>query len=287
MGIKLVWTKPDSESTFDKVYIYRADSQNGTYTEIASQDINDNTYYDMSGNTSNWYKIRFYDSINDIWSEYSDPIQGGFYGAYCTLDDVKSLAEIPSDIDDETLFKLSRVASLQINHDIQTKIYKERVKLIDNIKTNIIDGSNKTFYTKNFPIGDMNNDFQVTTEDITVYKVYDDEETEMTVSSIDALTGKFVLENAPENGSVLYVTYCYTPRHYPVDPVNDLIRQATAYLTAFIAKSKVGDVSVTRYTIDRLTVMNIPDQVISDYKNYLDLIDRIRADSSMVVGPLV
>mgnify|MGYP000262269338 CR=1 FL=1 len=74
MGVKLIWEVPDSEATYDKVYIYRATSKDGTYTQIASQSITDNTYYDMTGSTSHWYKIRFYDGTNVLpcWIEKWD-----------------------------------------------------------------------------------------------------------------------------------------------------------------------------------------------------------------------
>jgi len=277
VGVKLIWQVPDSESTYDKVYIYRATSKDGTYSEIANQNISDNTYYDIDGTTSHWYKIRFYDSTNGKWSDYSEPMKGGYFGAYCSIDDVKEIVDVPSSVTDISIFKLARIASLQINHDIQVHVYKEKIEYIDNIKTNDIDGSNKTFYTKHWPIGDMNNDFMVDEDDVKVYKVRvvngEEVETEMTVSSVDAENGKIVLEDAPESDSVLYVTYVYTPRHYPVWPTHELIRKAAAYLTAFLLKNKIQDESlVSRYTIDRLTVVRSPETIRHDYNKYRELV---------------
>ena len=279
MGVKLIWQVPDSEATYDKVYIYRSTSETGTYTEIANQNISDNTYYDMEGTTSHWYKIRFYDSTNGYWSDYSEPMKGGWWGAYCTIDDVKEIMDVPSTITDISIFKLARIASLHLNQDIQVHVYKEKIEYIDNIKTNKINGTNKVFYTKNWPIGDMDNDFMVDEDDVTVYKVRtvngEETETEVTVSSVDAENGKITLESAPESDSVLYVTYVYTPRHYPVWPnTHELIRRATAYLTAFLLKNKMQDESlITRYTIDRLTIVRSDEQTKHDYVKYRQLVE--------------
>jgi len=288
MGVKLIWQVPDSESTFDKVYIYRSDSETGTYTEIANQDISDNTYYDMNGTSSHWYKVRFFDSSNNIWSDYSDPIQGSFYGAYCSIDEVKEIADIPSNITDIELFKLIRVASMRLNMDIQTRVFKEKVDFISDVKENELDGSNTTFYTKFYPIGDYNNDFRVTVDDITVYREYTDNDGErqeetVTVSSIDPSTGKFVLASAPDATDELFVTYCYTPKHHPVHDPSMAIKMAVAYLASFLAKAKVGDVGVKRYTIDRLTVMNLDEEILGDQKRYQDLVELIRADKMLNV----
>ncbi len=289
MGIKISWQVPDTESTFDKAYIYRADSENGTYTEIANQDISDQTYYDMNGTTDKWYKIRFYDSTNLIWSDYSDAIQGGFYGAYCSTDEVKEIADIPSDLTDIDLFKLIRVASLRINMDIQTRVFKERVRNISDVKQNDIDGTNKTFYTRFYPIGDYNNDFRVTTSDITVHREYTDangdrQEETVSVSSIDPSTGKFILDAAPGTSDELFVTYCFTPKHHPVDSPSLAIKMAVAYLSAFLAKAKVGDVGITRYTIDRLTTMSLGEEVMGDRNRYYELVEQIRSDKMIRIG---
>jgi hypothetical protein len=274
---------PDTESTYNYVYIYRATSETGTYAQIASQLIADQTYYDMNGTTSSWYKVRFYDSINIIWSDYSTAIQGGFYGGYCSTDEVKEIAEIPTDVTDIQLFKLIRVASLTLNHDVQVYVEREKVSWVNDVKTNDQDVLNTTFYAKNYPFGDYNNDFRVTTGDITVYKEYTDsygdrQETTMTVSSIDYTTGKFVLSSAPDATDELFVTYCYTPKHFNVNTPSMLIKFATAFLAAYLAKSKVGDNTITKYTINRLSVVNLPEQVKADYYRYLDLVDRIKSD---------
>jgi len=77
----------DGISTYDKIKFYRATSQTGTYSLIATQDIDQTTisdnspgytkYDEASGTTSMWYKVSFYNSSSGIESNLSDAFQGG------------------------------------------------------------------------------------------------------------------------------------------------------------------------------------------------------------------
>ena len=66
MGVYLNIEPPAPESSWDKIRIYRATSQTGTFTLIATQDITNLTYYDADGTSSSWYKIRYYLSLIHI-----------------------------------------------------------------------------------------------------------------------------------------------------------------------------------------------------------------------------
>jgi len=69
--------------------------------------------------------------------------------AYCTANDVRLIADLTTaDIDDTTLTNLIAVATQKLNADVVALVKDERVEYIDEVKTNEIDGSNKTFYTK-------------------------------------------------------------------------------------------------------------------------------------------
>uniref|UniRef100_A0A6M3IK95 Fibronectin type-III domain-containing protein n=2 Tax=viral metagenome TaxID=1070528 RepID=A0A6M3IK95_9ZZZZ len=91
MGVKIRWKKPDSEAGYDTVYIYRSTTETGTYSLVSTQVVGDNTYYDDSGSSSYWYKIRFYNSSTAVYSEYSQAIQGGDSKGYLTVDSVRAL----------------------------------------------------------------------------------------------------------------------------------------------------------------------------------------------------
>lgn len=63
----------------DTMYIYQADTETGTYTQVASVSYEYGTTiyeYDSTDDTK-WYKIRFYNSVDAEYGPYSDPVFGG------------------------------------------------------------------------------------------------------------------------------------------------------------------------------------------------------------------
>lgn len=69
------WVPPDIDLTYNQTIIYKATSKYGTYSTLATiSNIRTTKYVDTAGTTANWYKIRFYDSTNAIYSAYSDPM---------------------------------------------------------------------------------------------------------------------------------------------------------------------------------------------------------------------
>ena len=119
--------------------------------------------------------------------------------AFCSASEVRDIINLSTDdISDAEIDNLINLAQIQIAQELYSYHEDEEVEYIDDEKDNEIDGSNKTFYTRYWPIADSNHDGQVTTADIKVYK-FDSEgnRTEVTVSSVDAERGKFVLAEAP------------------------------------------------------------------------------------------
>jgi len=257
MGAILRWKIPDtSEVSFDRTYIYRATSKTGTYTQVAYQSISDNTYFDPDGSSAYWYKIRFYSTTDDVWSDYSEPIQGGDFKTYATIEDIRLLAGVPSSVTDSQLYDLLTFAQARVNRDVGVKIEDEKVEYISKEKENDIDGENTTFYVKHPYIGDYNDDGIVNASDIYAYTIDSDGNREtIQVASIDnAKIGKFTVATAPTADKEFYI--CYRSFPVQVDPPDPLIRQATAYLTGAYAYMKldirdtqafrVGKVAVTR-----------------------------------------
>ena len=279
MGVILKWKLPETtEVSYDKTYIYRSTSQTGDYTEIASQDFSDNTYFDKDGTSSHWYKIRFYDSTNDAWSAYSEPMQAGEWKAYCTPTDVRKIANLTTnDISDSDLADIIMYAVAFFNHEVNSKIIEEKVEEIDSTRENKINGTNKTFYVQksfDWHIADMNDDGEVTTDDVEVYD-YDQEgnKTKVTVDSIDPALGKIVLSSAPESGHTLKITYSYCPLS-EADP-HPLVKQAVAYLAAALAYTKIEAKDFERISLGRLTVAKTEsgfERYFSVYQKYLQFI---------------
>ena len=69
------WVPPDINLTYNQTLVYKSTSKYGTYSTLVTlSDIRITQYIDTAGTTANWYKIRFYDSTNSIYSAYSAPM---------------------------------------------------------------------------------------------------------------------------------------------------------------------------------------------------------------------
>ncbi len=95
---------PIRKTPYNQVKYYRSTSEDGTYTEIASKNMDvDNkarttNYDDTSGTTSNWYKYTSYNSSSDDETAVSDSIafEGGST-LYCTVQDFWSVIDLDED----------------------------------------------------------------------------------------------------------------------------------------------------------------------------------------------
>ena len=271
------WDLPDTdEVTFDKVYLYRATSVDGTYSDLANQVITDNTYTDMNGTSEHWYKVRFWDSDNDIWSDYSTAIQGGSDYGYCSPDDVYNFTPITStDASYTVISKLIPYATARLNSEINIRYSDEEVKYISNEKQNDLDGSNTTFYSKNFPIGDNNDDGEVLAADITAYTIASDgTRTVVTVSSIDDhKIGKFTVSSAPSGSDRFYISYSYTRLEESTPHV--LIKQACAFMTAALATTKISADNFKSVSLGRMRLTKFNPDYTMYIDRYYSIVDQI------------
>ena len=161
--------------------------------------------------------------------------------ALTTTNKVRLMTNLSTtDISDGTLDNLICEATKEIMYSINIKVIREKIKYIDETRENDIDGSNTTYYIKNWKgtfIGDNNLDGDIDTDDIVVHAVDSNgTETTATVSSIDYDDGKFVLSTAYDSSYDLYVSYSYCYYNpYTPDP---LLSLAATYLTASYAYLK-------------------------------------------------
>jgi hypothetical protein len=102
------WVR-DFEADVGSILIYRSDSMNGTYSQIAEISAKSGSdwvgsYADSTGTIDSWYKIQTYSSLGS--SEFSDPISGEFWYLLSELDDVKRELRLNSmsDISDEEIY---------------------------------------------------------------------------------------------------------------------------------------------------------------------------------------
>jgi hypothetical protein len=203
-------------------------------------------------------------------------MQGGDFYGYCSADDVRLLAGVPTAVTDSQVYDLMFFAQAQLNRDIGVEWIDEEVIAIDDEKENEIDGTNTTYYARRPWIGDYNDDGRVTVADISAFRI-DGNSTRyaVTVASIDdAQIGKFTVSPVIDSGNRLFIRY----RSFPVcvDPPNRLIRQACAYLTASYSFSKqdirqaqsfrVGKVAVTRQAPAYTQLLEMYDKTLYKIK---------------------
>jgi len=99
-----------------------------------------------------------------------------------------------------------------------------------------IDGTNKKYYTKYYPLADIDFDSDVDPADVTVYLWSDatDETTKSvtTVSSVTARTGLIQLATAPDPTKVEKITIDYSYYLYDID--FDLLKLASTFYAAYL-----------------------------------------------------
>jgi len=163
--------------------------------------------------------------------------------AYIVYGDVHTMTNITSsDISNADITSISAEATKELNGYINTRVTRERVDYIDETRENKIDGSNTSYYVKNWKgkyLADRDDDGSVSTSDVIVYLVDSNgTETTATVSAIDATNCKITLSSAPSSDYDVYITYewCYRDPSTP-DP---LIKLACIYFTACYCYAKIN-----------------------------------------------
>jgi len=197
--------------------------------------------------------------------------------AFCTVLEVRNIISLTADdITDEQIASLIKFAQIQIAQELYVYHEDEEVEYIDEEKDNNIDGSNKTFYTRFWPIADRNQDGVVDSSDVKFYKIDSDgNRTEMAISSIDASSGKIVLEEAPTTDYSLKVTYS----SYPINITSSDLKMACIYLTAALCYAKC-DPTILKH-LDTLDVLRMPDPYNRYMALYRDTLTRIKSKMAM------
>jgi len=228
---------------YDQSLIYRSTSETGTYTLVATQSITDNTYNDEDGDSSSWYKVQFNNSSTSNTSALSQALKANTYVGYCSITDVRNMTNITTDdLTDTEVGNLIQQALKEVNRDINVEVVREQVSYLDDLRSNDINGTNTTFYVRNWEgrfIADADDDGDVDSSDLTViYKDSDGTETESAVSSITPSEGKFVMGTAPTSDQEVYLTYQWAARD-PSTP-DGSINLACTFLTVAYCYSKIN-----------------------------------------------
>ena len=159
--------------------------------------------------------------------------------AYIEIEDVRNLTNgklTEAKVSDDILTEIITQATTQVNSQINVEVREEEVRYIDSWRKNEFnDNSTVKFYTKNGVtnyLGDRTDDGEVTTADLKVYKLSNEDiRTELTVSAINALEGSFTLSEAPGSDTrQLTITYAYT--FYDVSTPDEIIKHLVSALSA-------------------------------------------------------
>jgi len=157
-----------------------------------------------------------------------------------------------SDISDADLTNIIAEAIKEVNSRLNVEVVRERAEYIDGLRENDIDGTNKTFYVKNWEgkyLADRNNDGDVDTSDVVVTLVAsDDTESTATVSSITHDEGKIVLSSAPDS-STKKVLITYSWSYFDESTPDPQIKLMTTYLAAAYdyATIEIGNARSVRF----------------------------------------
>lgn len=100
---------PILEIKYNQAKVYRASSQTGTYSLIATVDLTPDAQYteydDTAGSSTSWYKIKYYNATTEALSDYSSAVQGTGY----TDDSLRSMTdEVMEDFGDTEGNEISR-----------------------------------------------------------------------------------------------------------------------------------------------------------------------------------
>lgn len=201
--------------------------------------------------------------------------------AFCTATQIRQLTNLSTaDISDADLTSIISYATYQINHDISTEVVRERIDYLDDTRQNKRDGSNTTYYVKNWKgkyIADRDDDGDVDTADISVVVVdtstSPSTETTATVSSIDPELGRFVLSTAPDNADQVYVTYKWS--YADTETPAPLVKMACILLSAAYAHGKINWGTAPSVQFGNTKIMRHMEAFDKFYKQYQRIVTQI------------
>jgi len=208
---------------------------------------------------------------------------------YTAYSDVNLMTNLTSnDVSNDDIDSIIIEATKELNRLINVQVVRERVEYVDSTRENEIDGTNTTYYIKNWKgkfLADMNNDGDVDTDDIIIYSVASDgTETKLTgssdISSIDVSACSFTLATAPDNVT-LYVTYewCYKDPYTP-DP---LIKLACTLLSSAYCYAKVNIGRAPQINFGNMRIYRHMASFDHYYKRFLTVVTQINGEMADIV----
>ena len=196
--------------------------------------------------------------------------------AYTTTTKVRLLTNLTtSQVSDADMTNIILEVTKELNSKVNVQVVRERVEYIDSTRENKVNGTNTTFYVKNWKgkyLADMDDDGDIDTSDIKVYAVASDgTETTLTVSSVDYDDGKFVLDSAPTSDKTLYVTYEWS--YFDEVTPDAQLSLAATLLTAAYCYAKVSIGSARSVRMGNVSILKeVSEGFDFYYKRYMDIL---------------
>lgn len=205
---------------------------------------------------------------------------------YTDVNTVRSLTGISqADLSDSIISGIIQHGTAQLNRDIQIYHKDEPVTYINNEKENAVDGVNKVYYVRRFPIGDRDDNGIISGADIYAHTIDSDgTRQQIVVSSISdsgtekgsELGGPINLSIAPNRGDRLYFTYYSSP--VDMETPHPLIRLACTQLAAALCFTRIDVTKVQSYRVGKVAVMK-QSQAFDIYRRqYYETVDKIRSE---------
>jgi len=198
------------------------------------------------------------------------------YRAAITEQDVRDLTGLTAtEASDAVISGIMTHAIVQFNHDVQVQWKDWEVGFVSAERENDIDGSNTTFYTKYWPLGDYDDNGVIDTNDVEAYTIDSDgNRTVLTVSSIDdAELGKFTLSSAPPTDETFYITYASAP--LKLNPLHPLMKLAVIKLTAAMVYTRIDASKIASFRVGKVAVMKQSPAFSKYYDDYKKTVSQI------------
>ena len=198
-------------------------------------------------------------------------------GRYCTAHDVRTFTGLTvTDADDLDLDEFL---------DPATKAVIEQISVQREWEGLSSTGSDTIWYTKRYPIADVDGDQDIDTADIEVWQWADSSDastkTEISTFTVTEAEGKIILSTAPTY-SVLTVNY----RYYPNQIDSELLKQLTAlyagYLYTFTKWLWIPD----SYVLGPVRARNLVPMWEKIYKQYIRVLQLVQRRPYAIREPM-
>lgn len=183
--------------------------------------------------------------------------------SYCEVEMVRNLTGLTSgEIRDKRIRELrDQIAIPQVNSDLFVTVEKEAVKMYEDSLSNDLSDYDRLYRLQNIfkrdrKLGDLNNDGEISTDDVIVWYESDGNNSFVDVVEIDSDTGEFaVSEDTPVMD--LYANYKHSP--VSIDDPEPLLQVACAQLTGAYCFSNIETKKLKNYSIGDVTIRNQSD----------------------------